>query len=68
MLSLAARHKYNLEISLNGILTKLALLTGVQPRGAMDAGSPWNSLELPQKRNKGGWAMAGLWGMRKKGM
>lgn len=68
MLSLAARHTHSLEISLNGILTKLVTMTGVRPRGPVGADPPRNAAELPQKRTEVAGAMAGLWRSRNKGL
>lgn len=47
-LSLTTRHKYNLEISLSWILTKLDTRTGAQPRGSVDI----DAIGIPQSSHR----------------
>lgn len=66
MLSLAARHKYNLGISLNWILEKLTTRTGVLARGSVDV-DPLGTPQSSKKRMKVAGARARLLRTRNKG-
>lgn len=60
MLSRAARHKYNLGISLNWILEKLATRTGVWPRRSVDI-DPSELPRAPTEENEVGWGQGRHW-------